>query len=723
MRNEGNPIPPSETGRHRKPSRVPLRYTGILVLAVLAVFCVGTTPLTTPPPRAAPLLLHLPLPLPVPASAGTVSSSDVDRTISLVAPVASAARTMAALGAQQVQSELRSAQGGSVERWTLWHSTSADTPWVATREPLESKDPEGNSAWVAWAADRVVISSQASALGPDAALGATNGTAVALNVVRSLGLVPTRRTAFSPVWRVNLAMPSPPSLGAVDDAIAQLAARLPAGQHVQRDTLLWPARTPNDPRFPDQWSLPRVRAPEAWDLGTGTTAVTIAFFDTGIDLGHADLAPNLFINPGEAGLRAQNGIDDDGNGLIDDGYGWDFEQGDAEPQDTSGHGTAVAGAAGAVGDNANGVAGAAWTVRLLPLRVGAGFFSVSNLAQAIDYVIDLRARHGLQIAALNFSLGGRLTDTTPDGAVGDLFYAALTRARAADLLVVAAAGNEATNLETTAYYPASYRLDNVIAVVGSARPDAQSRDPLASFSNFGALSADLAAPAADVRTTLLGGGNGAVSGTSFAAPLVSGALALAAAQSQPFPAATWREMLLATVDAQEPLAGRCVTGGRLNIRDLAQAARLQAWKHTYFGPPDTGSGAGDEGTENPAASANEADPDGDGSPNLAEFLRGTSPVNILGEGATDRGDTFALAAANGVPAYEFTYWRARAAAHVPRVLETTTDPTNVAWGMAVPFDQTVIETRTDGTQRIRVRVARSSEEPLRFFRFRLTAPL
>ena len=359
------------------------------------------------------------------------------------AVVPAAPQVLLGRGGAIVEEEWRTGGDGVRERWRLWRREGDDTPWIVSREEFPRGSapgaPAAPGAWAAWAADRVLIEVQ------DA-----NVDADAVRLVERQAMQPALRTAFSPVWRAQLAAPG---LGAADAALLALKAVLPEGARAARDYLLFPTAAPNDAQYASQWALPRIRAPEAWDAGTGSASVVVAVIDTGFDFGHGDLAPNVFNNPGEAGPLAANGRDDDGNGLIDDRRGWDWPQNDNVPQDTQGHGTAVAGIIGAAGNNAIGVAGVAWTVRVLPLRAGAADFPLSNLIQAIDYAIDLCAQHGLHLAAINLSLGGYIPDARPGGDAGDLFFAALVRARDAGVLVIAAAGNDAINVDVTPFFP------------------------------------------------------------------------------------------------------------------------------------------------------------------------------------------------------------------------------------------------------------------------------
>jgi subtilisin family serine protease len=255
--------------------------------------------------------------------------------------------------------------------------------------------------------------------------------------------------------------------------------------------------TPNDPDFGELWGLNNtgqtvggqagtpdsdIDAPEAWELATGSPAVTVGVVDTGVSLQHPDLAENAWVNPGESGGgRETNGIDDDANGFVDDAGGWDFVEDDNAPRDLNGHGTHVAGTVGAQGNNVTGVAGVNWDVGLMPVRVldATGIGPVSDVAAGMRYA----ARNGAQV--VNLSLGGPPSPLLTD-AVN----------QSPNTLFVAAAGNEGVSNDLTPTEPCNIPASNVICVAAS-----DPNDDLAPFSNFGASSVDLAAPGTNIRST------------------------------------------------------------------------------------------------------------------------------------------------------------------------------------------------------------------------------
>lgn len=284
----------------------------------------------------------------------------------------------------------------------------------------------------------------------------------------------------------------------VEETIEELKKN-PNVEHAQPNYIRYFNATPNDTHFGQMWGLHNtgqsvkgvsgtsdadIDAPEAWDIVTGSNTVIVAVIDTGVAINHPDLTANIWVNPGEI---AGNGVDDDGNGLVDDVRGWDFFDNDNDPTDFNSHGTHVAGIIGAVGNNGIGVAGVCWNIKIIPLKVGGGaaFATDDKIIQSINYAAAKGAR------IINASWGGY------GGSNGDLLYQAIQSAGAAGVLFVAAAGNEANNNDTKPSYPASYNLDCIISVAATDQNDA-----LASFSNYGATSVDVAAPGVNIYSTI-----------------------------------------------------------------------------------------------------------------------------------------------------------------------------------------------------------------------------
>ncbi len=303
------------------------------------------------------------------------------------------------------------------------------------------------------------------------------------------------------------------------------------------------------------------QAGEAWAAGkTGAASVVyIGIIDEGYMHTHVDLAANAGTNPREI---PGNGIDDDGNGYKDDVYGWDFDGNNNTVFDgvEDDHGTHVAGTIGAVGGNNKGVAGVIWSVKLMNAKfLGKVGGTTANAIKAVDYFTDLKTRHGINLVATSNSWGG--------GGFSQGLFDAIERAKAAEILFIAAAGNSTNNNDASPSFPASYTNTNIIAVASI-----DSNGALSSFSNWGAKSVDLGAPGRGIFSTVpkkSGGkvisGYAAYSGTSMATPHVSGAAALYAASH---PTAKAAEIKIAIEGAAVPtssLSGKCVTGGRLNV--------------------------------------------------------------------------------------------------------------------------------------------------------------
>ncbi len=315
-------------------------------------------------------------------------------------------------------------------------------------------------------------------------------------------------------------------------------------------------QTPNDPDFNGQWDFNTINAPLAWDSTTGSSDVVIAVLDSGIDLNHPDLAPNIWRNSAEV---PNDGIDNDANGFIDDISGWDFFNDNASPMDDNGHGTHVAGTIGAVGNNNLGVAGVNWDVKLMPIKVtdSKGVLNLIGVVEAIDYVTVMKKDFGVNVAAINASWGR----PTPPQGLEDI----IAESGDAGILFVTAAGNEKKDIDLEGgQWPALSTLDNII-VVASTDINDNLAVGFGSGSNFGFTSVDLAAPGVGILSTSLYSGFTAMSGTSMAAPHVTGAVGLLASLSRNATASQIKDAILGGVDIIPTLSGKVATGGRLNI--------------------------------------------------------------------------------------------------------------------------------------------------------------
>lgn len=292
-----------------------------------------------------------------------------------------------------------------------------------------------------------------------------------------------------------------------------------------------------------------IDGPEAWNISTGGDVV-VGVIDTGIYHKHPDLQANMWVNPGEV---PGNRKDDDGNGFVDDVYGYDFVNEDGDPLDDMFHGTHCAGTIGGVGRNARGVPGVAWNIKLMGLKMldSQGSGDTADAIRAIDYAIQMR-RRGVNIRVLNASFGGG--DHLP------AFEEALRQANDAGIIFIAAAGNSGENNDQTPVYPANYRLPNVISV-GALQFDGT----LAPFSNFGATTVDVGAPGVAIWSTVILNFYFTFDGTSMAAPHVAGIAALLFAHEPNLTAAEARARILATA---KPIAG---LEGKLAVPGIVSA--------------------------------------------------------------------------------------------------------------------------------------------------------
>ncbi|HEX5432373.1 MAG TPA: S8 family serine peptidase [Bryobacteraceae bacterium] len=342
---------------------------------------------------------------------------------------------------------------------------------------------------------------------------------------------------------------------------------------VEPDYIAHAMATPNDPDYPQQWHLPIIQAPSAWDIETGSLRVPIAMVDSGVDPTHPDLAANIV-------------------------PGWSFLTQNTDTHDVLGHGTATAGTVAAIGDNGVGVSGVAWNLSIMPLVVldSTNFATYSNIAAAIDYAAD----HGVRVVSI--SIGGTSPSSTLQQAV-DYAWSKGT-------VVIAAAGNNGTS---TPIYPAACQY---VVAVGAT----DSNDAHTSWSSYGSW-VDLAAPGLNIMTTQNGGGYAGVSGTSFSAPIVAGVAALMISENPSLTAQNIVDKLEQTADdLGDPGFDQYYGWGRVNAYKALTAAGLPTGDTT---PPSVSisspsSGATEEGqisilgtaTDNVGVSKVELDVDG-----------------------------------------------------------------------------------------------------------------
>lgn len=337
---------------------------------------------------------------------------------------------------------------------------------------------------------------------------------------------------------------------------------------------------PTDPAYSDGslWGLVNdgknsgvigadIDAKRAWDITTGTNSVIVAVIDTGVRYTHADLAPQMWRNPTET---AGNGSDDDADGVVDDIYGINAVGGTGDPNDDYGHGTHVAGTIGAKANGGGSSVGVAWNVQIMACKFldSSGVGLTDDAIRCIDYAVA----HGAKV--LNNSWGG--------GPYERALFDSISAAQKKNVLFIASAGNDGSNNDVFPAYPASYNLNNVISVGASDRAD-----QFASFSNYGRTNVDVVGPGVDVFSTAYDSDNSYVvmSGTSMAAPHVSGVAALVLAKFPKATLAELRERLISTAVKVPAFRGLAVSEGRLSAYRALSAAADGIMEMSVYPPP------------------------------------------------------------------------------------------------------------------------------------------
>jgi len=353
-----------------------------------------------------------------------------------------------------------------------------------------------------------------------------------------------------------------------------------------RDTL------PNDSSFGSQWAHGKLQSAKAWDFGTGSDDFVVAVVDGGCRISHADIAPNLYVNTAEQ--NGTPGVDDDGNGYVDDVNGWNaYNNSGNIPND--GHGTHVNGIVGARGNNGTGVAGVNWNIDLMPIAGSSG--STSTVTKAYGYALAQKTRwlqtggaQGANVVATNSSFG------VDQGNCNAGFYQpwndALNAMGAVGILSCGATANANWNIDAVGDVPTGCSSPYMVAVTNTTSSDAKNNG-----AGYGATQIDLGAPGTGILSTYSNGGYTNLTGTSMASPQVAGAIGfLHSIASQEFQtlrandpagaALALKTVLLTSVDPLPSLAGKTVSGGRLNL--FRAAVEINTWT--------SGGGSGTDGT-------------------------------------------------------------------------------------------------------------------------------
>lgn len=329
-------------------------------------------------------------------------------------------------------------------------------------------------------------------------------------------------------------------------------------EYVEPNYIYRISKTPNDPSFEKLWGILNVGqtdgkgpgvagvdvdAEKAWDITTGNQDLVVAVIDTGVNYNHPDLKDNMWTNAAE--LNGQAGVDDDGNGFVDDIYGYAFvsDANKTSPLDDHGHGSHCSGTIGAKGDDGKGIVGVAWNVKIMAVKFlsASGGGTLTDAVKAIDYATLMGAK------IMSNSWGG--------GGPSQALKEAIERANAKGILFVAAAGNDGSSNDSRPTYPANYDVPNVLSVAAI-----DNKGNLASFSNFGKRTVHVAAPGVNVYSSTLGSTYSTYSGTSMATPHVSGVAALLASHEPELTGVELKARIMATAKPIRSIAGRTTSG-------------------------------------------------------------------------------------------------------------------------------------------------------------------
>lgn len=309
---------------------------------------------------------------------------------------------------------------------------------------------------------------------------------------------------------------------------------------------LWGMINTGQPDSSGQAGVPGmdINAISAWKIQTGSADTVVAVIDSGVNYKSKDLASNMWVN--EAEKNGKKGIDDDGNGYVDDIHGYNFVADNGDPMDDQGHGTHCSGTIGAVGNDKYGIVGVAWKTRIMAIKFldeeGAG--TLENALKSIEYAV----KNGAKILSNSWS-GGSYSETLKE---------MIEKSNQSGAIFVAAASNDANDNDVSPTYPASYDVANILAVAAI-----NNRGRLANFSNYGKTKVHIAAPGVNIYSTVLKGYN-SWSGTSMAAPHVSGAAVLMASQHPKMTGVQIKEAILNAAKPNKYLRNKVSTNGQLD---------------------------------------------------------------------------------------------------------------------------------------------------------------
>ncbi|MBB1269684.1 S8 family serine peptidase [Shewanella sp. SR44-3] len=361
--------------------------------------------------------------------------------------------------------------------------------------------------------------------------------------------------------------------GADIQAAIKMISKHPAVKYAEPNYIVRAIGVPDDTNFVSLWGMNNtgqnggtvdadIDAIEAWDITTGSSDVIIGVIDTGVDYNHPDLQANMWTNPGEI---AGDGIDNDGNGVIDDIHGFSSFNNNGDPMDGQGHGSHVSGTIGAKGNNGVGVAGVNWDVSIIGCQFlgpdGTG--STAGAISCIDYMTNLKTNHGVDIKATNNSWGG--------GGFSQALKDSIDTAGEAGILFVAAAGNDGVDNDVSPHYPSNYDSDVVFSIASTDRNDALSIFT-SGASSYGLTTVDMAAPGSAILSTTPGNNYSTYSGTSMATPHVAGAAALVWSLNPDLTPVEMKELLMASGDDNAALVGKMVSAKRLNVLTALEQA-------------------------------------------------------------------------------------------------------------------------------------------------------